>query len=84
LPTEAAPIVVGRTGAVFVVAINIELAEPNDCAAPELGVCSGSAGMRKAPPSAAAMLSESRLVVASDCYNNILSARTKIEWLIVE
>jgi len=35
--------------------------------------------MGRAPPSAAAMLSESRLVIASDCYDVVLSARTKIE-----
>jgi len=32
-----------------------------------------------APPSAAAILSESRPVIASDCYKAVSSARTKIE-----
>ena len=45
----------------------MELAAPKDCATPEPGVCSGSAETGRAPPSAAAMLSESKLVIASDC-----------------
>ena len=61
----------------------MELAAPNDCATPEPGVCSGSAGMGRAPPSAAAILSESRLVIASDCYNVVLSASTKIESKVI-
>ena len=40
----------------------MELAAPNNCATPELGVCSGSAGMERAQPPTAVMLSESRLV----------------------
>jgi len=79
MPTEDAPALVERIGVAFVVVVNIELAAPNDCATPEPGVCSGSAGKGRAPPSAAAMLSESRLVIASDCYDVVLSARTKIE-----
>ena len=35
--------------------------------------------MGRAPPSAATILSESRLVIASGCYNVVSLARTKIE-----
>jgi hypothetical protein len=45
------------------VVVNVELAASNDCATPEPGGCFESAGMGRAPPSAAAMLSESRLVL---------------------
>jgi len=63
----------------------MELAAPKDCATPEPGVCSGSAETGRAPPSAAAMLSESKLVIASDCYRiNVLSARTNCEEIFVE
>ena len=67
------PTQVGRNGVVFFV-VNTELAAPL-----QNQVCSGSAGMERAPPTAAAMLSESRLVIASDCYNDILSPRKQIE-----
>jgi hypothetical protein len=79
VPTEDARTLVGRIGVIFVVAVNIELAALNDCTTPETGVCSESAEMGRAPPSAAAMLGESRMVMESDCYNVVLSARTKIE-----
>jgi hypothetical protein len=69
---------VGGIGVVFVVVVNVELAASNDCAVPEPGVCFESAGMGRAPPSAAAMLSESKPVIASYCYNVIMSARTKL------
>jgi hypothetical protein len=48
--------------------VNIELAEPNDCATPEPGVRSESAGMAWESPSAAAMFSESRLVITFNFY----------------
>ena len=79
MPTEDARTLVGRIGVAFVVAVNIELAALNDCATPETGVYSESAEMGRMPPSAAAMLVENRMVMASDCYNVVLSARTKIE-----
>ena len=60
------------------VVVNIEQAAPNDCATPEPGVCSGSAGMGRAPQSAAAILSESRPLIVPDCYKVVSSARTKI------
>ena len=69
---------VGSIEVVFVVVVNVEPAASNDCATPEPGVCFESAGMGRAPPSAAAMLSESRLVIALYCYNVIMSARTKL------
>ena len=69
---------VGKIG-VVVVAVSTELAALNDCATPETGVYSESAEMGRVPPSAVAMLVESRMVMALDCYNVVLSARTKIE-----
>ena len=71
LPTEGAPILVGSIGVVFVV--STELAAPR-----HNQVCAGSAGMGRAPPSAAAVLSESRFTIASYCYSVIMSARTKL------
>ena len=52
---------------------NAELAAPR-----QNQVCLGNAGMGRAPPSATAMLGESRLVIASHFYNVVMSARTKL------
>jgi hypothetical protein len=79
LLTEDALGLVERIGLAFVVVVNIELAAPNDCAMPEPGVCLGSTGEGSAPPSAVAILSESRPVIAPDCYKVVSSAKTKIE-----
>ena len=76
MPTEDACTLVGKIG-VVVVAVSTELAALNDCATLETGVYSESAEMGRVPPSAAAMLVESWMVMASDCYNVVLSARTK-------
>ena len=76
MPTDDAPTLVG--GVVFAVVVNAELATPNDCATPELDVYLGSAGIGRAPPSAAARLSESRLVIASYSYNVVLLARIQL------
>ena len=71
--TEVTPTQVGRISVVFVVVINAELAAPR-----QNQVCLGNAGMGRAPPSATAMLGESRLVIASHFYNVVMSARTKL------
>jgi hypothetical protein len=60
----------------------VELAALNDYATPEPGVCFESTGMGRAPSSAAAMLSESRMVTASYCYSVDMSARTKLSKVI--
>jgi len=72
LAHRSRPTQVGRIGAVFVV-VNTELATPR-----QNQVCSGSARMGRAPPSAAVMLGERRLVIASYFYNVVMSARTKL------
>jgi hypothetical protein len=79
LLTEDALGLVERIGVAFVVVVNIELAAPNDCAMPEPGVRLGSAGEGRAPPSASAILRESRPVIAPDYYKVVSSAKTKIE-----
>jgi len=72
LAHRSRPTQVGRIGVVFVV-VNTELATPR-----QNQVCSGSARMGRARPSAAVMLGERRLVIASYFYNVVMSARTKL------